>query len=297
MKSALRPWHQTIVLALVLFIHGSMLLMFVLLELEQGGSSEPIILVADEEREQLTERDWVAMNNSLPNTQMATLHQISPPSPEEAQKLQDELIKAETKEMIEEQQKEAAQEKKIDEALDLASQFLELPESKKTEALVQKKEEAPLDEKPLQKMPLPKETEKAPLSFAQLAQGFVNQIAQVDMAVESSRQGPADMTMVVMVNYFQKVLKNIGDSYSITNQMAPSDAQARDAHVMLALNKNGTIHSLNVTQSSGNQRVDNYLLQLVKHASSSFPPVPSSIKDRPLRLPILHRSGLRLRGI
>ncbi len=262
-----------------------MLLVFVVVELQNGDQTkQPIIVMADEEREQIAERDWVAMNNSLPNTQMATLHQMSPPSEQKAQ----DLIEANVQEKLEEVEQNTAQEKKIDEAIDLASQILELPEPNKVEKAAIEKKEPPKKDSAVQKIEQPpKPTQKTPLSFTQLAQGFMNQIAQVDIAVESNRQGPADMGMVVMVNYFQKVLKTIGESYSITNQMAPPDAQARDAHVMITLNKNGTIHSLDVTQSSGNQKVDSYLLQLVRHASSSFPPIPSSIKDSPLRIPTL----------
>ena len=293
MKSALRPWHRTLILALVFLIHGSMLLMFIMVEMQGDGTfSEPTIMIAqDEPEERMSEQDWVALNNSLPNTQMATLHEMSPPSQDEIEEMYQELSAQETLRQAQ-GERNMEEEQKIDEAIDLASQFLEVAQKESPQETIQETREEPKQEEKIASISSQKSNQKEPLSFAQIAQGFAAQIAQVDMAVESNRQGPANMTMVVMVNYFQKVLKNIGESYSITNRTAPNDPQAQDAHVMIALNKDGTLHSVNLMQSSGNQRVDNYLLQLVKHASSSFPPVPSAIKENPLRMPVLQVRSL-----
>ena len=76
MKSALRPHHQAIVLALILLIHGSILMLFILMEFQSAGKHEATVMMEEEQPENsMTERDWVALNNSLPNTQYKSFHQ------------------------------------------------------------------------------------------------------------------------------------------------------------------------------------------------------------------------------
>lgn len=291
MQSSLRPWQRTIIFALVILLHGSMLLLFVMFELEKQSSAtlpDPMVISLEEQEPPLSEQELVALNNSLPLTQMGTAHQVVPEDDQTTQEADDFF--AQHSEEIEDQKTEEAQrEQKIEEALDLASQFLELPKPQEQKAAQQKETEEPKEIEPEKKMPV-RTGQK--LSFTQLAQGFANQIAQVNMAVESNRQGPADMGMIMFVNYCQKILSNIGDSYRITNHTAPQDKLPQDAQILMVLNRNGTIQSLNLVRSSGSERIDNYLLQLFKHASSSFPPAPTAIKEAPIKLPVFNIGSL-----
>jgi TonB family protein len=52
----------------------------------------------------------------------------------------------------------------------------------------------------------------------------------------------------------------------------------------MALNKNGTIRSLNIVEPSGNRAVDEQALFLMRDASESFPPVPDYLPHDPFSM-------------
>ncbi len=190
MKSALRTHHQAIILALILLIHGGMLLMFIIAEFK-STPQEAIVMV--EQDESPTDREWVALNNSLPNTQLVA--QEAAPQPEEQPEVDEkpddsQMVEQAVAEQQPTEHKEipeiVAQEKDIDEAIELASHFLE---SKKPQE-VQPEEELKKD--PPQKQPTaltqissPAAPAKPMPTLAQLAQGFVEHLQQADMAVRS----------------------------------------------------------------------------------------------------------------
>ena len=289
MKSALRPYHQAIVLALILLIHGSILMLFIVMEFQSAGKHEATVMM-EEEQPHMTERDWVALNNTLPNTQMVAQEAAEHPQeqpevfekPHESQAIeQHEAVQEEKKQEI------VAQEEEIDEAIALASQFLELKKPVE-EAPPEEKKEEPLQE---QRHPItqitdtPTPSRQTP-SFAQLAQGFVEHLQQADMTVQSNRSGTASIDQIKHINYCQKIIGCVVNSYKISNHTAPHKGiLAQRARLHLALNSNGTIASLTLQQSSGDNSVDRFLLDMFKDASSSFPPIPAAIKENPYHLP------------
>ncbi len=52
MKSSLRPHHQLLIIAILLLIHGGMLMTLILVNMNEGGSHEPIIMVEDQNRQE-----------------------------------------------------------------------------------------------------------------------------------------------------------------------------------------------------------------------------------------------------
>ena len=273
MKSSLRTHHQLIILAIILFIHGGMLMTFII-QMNQGGPYEPIIMVEPQDQhDTFPERDWVALNNSMPNTQMATMaYQDAQPEIDKNPEVK------EKKEQEEEHEKETADEQTFDEALAMATQILE--KEKTVEAHKQEsKKETIIPEK--QQIPSP----RTQLTLAQLAQGFSEQLQQADMAVRSDRGGVASIDQIKHISYCQKIIGCLVNSYKINNSNCPTKILKNRARIHLALNKNGSIHQLTVQQSSGDPGIDQFLVHMFKDAATSFPPVPEALHADPYHLP------------
>jgi len=64
----------------------------------------------------------------------------------------------------------------------------------------------------------------------------------------------------------------------------PNTGNDLTTHILLALNKDGSIKALTVEQSSGDLRLDAFLLFIFRDASSSFPPVPSYLPHDPFTM-------------
>jgi hypothetical protein len=122
-------------------------------------------------------------------------------------------------------------------------------------------------------------------SFAQLAQGFVEHLQHAEMAVRSDRKGVASIDQIKHLNYCQKIIGCIVNSYKIHNHGAPKKLLAHQARIQLVLNRNGSIAQLQLQQSSGDISVDRFLLDMFQDAGSSFPPVPNALKENPYVLP------------
>lgn len=135
-------------------------------------------------------------------------------------------------------------------------------------------------------------TTAAPLTLAQLAQGFVQSMQQVsstqhaDMAVVSNQRGIASLEQIKHVNYCKKIIECIVNSYKIKCPSGQAEKLPHPALVYLALNKTGGIHTLQLYQSSGSASIDRFLLDIFQHASSSFPPLPSGMGREPYPLPV-----------
>lgn len=289
MKSALRTHHQAIILALILLIHGGMLLMFIIAEFK-SSPQEAIVMV--EQDESPSDREWVALNNSLPNTQLVA--QEAAPQPEEQPEVDEkpddsQMVEQAVSEQQPAEQKEVpeivAQEKDIDEVIELASHFLEGKKPQKVPPEELKKDPTPEQPTATTQISPPATPAKPTPTLAQLAQGFMEHLQQADMAVRSDSKGVASIDQIKHLNYCQKIIGCVVNSYKIHNHTAPKKALTNRARIHLALNKNGSIAQLTLQVSSGDVSIDRFLLDIFKDASSSFPPVPAALKENPYTLP------------
>jgi outer membrane biosynthesis protein TonB len=292
MKSALRRHHQAIILALILLIHGGMLMMFIVAEF--NTVPQEAIVMVEQDESPLSDREWVALNNSLPNAQLVA--QEAAPQPEEQSEIfeksddspmvEQTVAKQQTAEQKEQPHEMVAQEKEIDEAIELASHFLE---SKKPHEIQPEEElkKEPIPDQPtaithISSSPTPA---KQTPTLAELAQGFVKHLQQADMAVRSDHKGVASIDQIKHLNYCQKIIGCVVNSYKIHNHTAPKKALAHRARIYLALNRNGSIARLTLQESSGDVSIDRFLLDMFQDASSSFPPVPTALQENPYTLP------------
>ena len=305
MKSALRPSHQLIIIALVLLIHGSMLMTFMIIEFQSGALEMPkheAIVMMEEEKEAPQEHahwvamsavmpnaqtNWVAMNAVMPNAQ-AVAQESESPSSEQPQPA--DTMQVEQQSETQKHHSELTAQENIDDAIALATQILDLkqPEKIQSKELTQSKAISPTAHI----------TKNSPESkniptLAQITQGFVAHLQQADMAVKSNRGGIASIDQIKHLNYCQKIIGCIVTTYKINNHTAPNKKMLdRRARVQLALNRNGTIAHLALQESSGDSAVDAFLLNMFKDASSSFPPVPAALTENPYQLPLFSIDSL-----
>lgn len=141
---------------------------------------------------------------------------------------------------------------------------------------------------PMQEIKESVQQPKNNLTFAQLAQGFVKHVEQsAAIQVESSKTGVANVEQLKHLNYIKKIIDCIENSFIINTAHIPANKTLKSiAYVQLAVNKDGSIHTLTIAQSSGNTEVDRFLLYVFKDASSSFPPIPTSLQQNPYRFPL-----------
>lgn len=293
-------WPITLfVLILILLLHAAGLLSLLLAQLESLQQEKELIITLDEQESAPIERDWVAMNNSMPATQFA---QVDP-----QQEAQNSEPAQPDQESIEAAQ-ETPQENNMDQAIAAAQQLLagaqeeikaetieddgewvalQMPKEK-NEDRTESPEKKELELTHSQTNVLP-ELKEAPsqkkLSLAQLTQGFVQHLEQAAMEVKSNKGGAASIDQMKHLHFCQKIIGCIVNSYKIHSHQLPHDKNMGLLRIQLALNENGSIHTLRIDRSSGNPSADRFLLQLFQDASSSFPPVPTTFKEKPYQLP------------
>ena len=294
MNSSLNGRHKATAVVICVLVHCMLLIGIIIIEFHDPVH-EPIILIADQEQQDaldahtpLTQEQWVAMNNSLPNAQfmhMPTQAEQEPSAAPPEMVAQEEPQTPDQIEVAEQgnQPKERLIEDSIDEVIELATQFIQ-------EQTEPHKEKPPIQEK-LPKKPIPQKMspERSEITLAQIAQGFVSQIKQeAPMAVDSNVQGQASMQQLQQLHYCQKIIGCIVNSYKINRHGAPGIRQENRMSIHLAINKDGTINTLRIVQSSGSAPLDQFVLGMFKDASSSFPPLPQTFKAVPFHLPFFN---------
>lgn len=300
MKRSLGWPITTCILILILLLHAAGLLSLLLAQLESLQQEKELIISLEDQESPMSERDWVAMNNSLPDTQFAQIDesiQEQPQLEEEASHETDSQIAQKTPAdnqmdqavAVAQQMLEAAQEPIIEEKADDSEWVaIQVPknESEEKEIVEQLKKEVELTHASTNQLPELKSspTEKK-LSLAQLTQGFVQHLEQAAMAVKSDKSGAASIDQMKHLHFCQKIIGCIVNSYKIHSHQVPHDKSMGQLRIQLALNENGSIHTLRIDRSSGNPSIDRFLMQLFKDASSSFPPVPATFKEKPYTLP------------
>lgn len=359
-QSSLNWRIQSIILILILLLHGSLLIMLFIAHLESTQTGhEAIVMIDPDELQQLPSMTAIAQHDPLPALPTALptmpaaapIKETPPPAPKPLDPLpatrldsMPNLAAANAQQKSPEKIAEPSLDHKIDEALALAQQMLNEEQEKPAPIVAQKvaekpetiadnsseeekesdegtaplkasttiaqlieKKEASKDKKEPVKQANNSATEnkdknlaefsyqsspmgaKKNLSLAQLTQGFVGHLEQAAMAVRGNHSGAATAEQLKQINFCQKILNCVVNSYKIQRMNMPNNhREMKAARILLVLNDNGSINALEMHQSSGNVAVDNFLLELFRDASSSFPPVPASFNQKTYMLPVFN---------
>lgn len=154
-------------------------------------------------------------------------------------------------------------------------------------------DEAPVEKKVEQKKQRAEQTQKVSnekLTLASLAKGFLNKLEEkgehlVNMI--GNKKGNPTADQIKYERYFQKIDASLKSAMrihrykfdEITQSMAPTKTRCI---VTVCLNRNGRTQNLSIAGASNIRVIDEFLLFLVKEASSAFPPVPKYITEEPL---------------
>src|SRR3990172_466119 len=133
----------------------------------------------------------------------------------------------------------------------------------------------------------PTGAQKPPLSLAQLTQGFLHHLEEggtYGVSMIGKKNGIPSEDQLKYERYLQKLGWCLQNSYNINNDRCPAVAQDTIAHILLVLNRDGTMKHLNVAKSSGNIHLDQFTLFVFRDASTSFPPLPQYLPDDPFAI-------------
>jgi len=158
---------------------------------------------------------------------------------------------------------------------------------KKPEEKIKKQENPPIKKqpKPIQKPKPPKKK----LTLADITKGFsdytqkqgINLVQYVNSAkgVPTDEQIKRERYTRKLFDCFDILMKIKRNTLVLTQKVSPN--HLFKITVNYVINKNGSLHYIKVLKTSGIHEVDNFIVDLIKEASSSFPPVPSYLsKDK-----------------
>ena len=130
-------------------------------------------------------------------------------------------------------------------------------------------------------------TKKTP-SLAQLTQGVLNYVkdeGQYAVSMIGKRGGVPSDEQMKYERFLQKLSHCLQTSFSINNDRFPQcDPSVSSIEIFLALNKDGTLHNLRLVKTSGDPRVDAFMMFAFRDASSSFPTVPHYLPHNPFSI-------------
>ena len=119
---------------------------------------------------------------------------------------------------------------------------------------------------------------KPPLSLAQLTQGFLNHVKDEGkhaIHMLGKKNGMPSDEQIKYERYLQKISWCLQNSFNINNDHFPTSTTTEvEVHVLLALNRDGSVKLCRVAKTSGDRQLDQFTLSIFNDASSSFPPVP-----------------------
>lgn len=283
MEQKLSRYQNLTVLLITILLHAGILLALVIIKFDQP-LSEAIILLEDHDVlkiKQPPQQDWVSLSPSIavpvtPAPQSIQTPGQNSPASSPNQETQ-EIDNQENHEVGNQESSSKRDEEQMHHAVALAQKLLTHLEEQ-----AQKKGNSPLEKTPTQE--LRRTSKPAAPTLAQITQGFMQHV-QSPMAVRSNKQGEASMEQLQQMHYLQKILACIVNSYKIHLDTALCKHTMQQARIQLALSRNGSIHTLQLAQSSGNATIDQFLIFLFQDAGLSFPPLPASFKEQIFYLP------------
>jgi hypothetical protein len=129
---------------------------------------------------------------------------------------------------------------------------------------------------------------KPPLTLAQLSQGFLNHVKDEGkhaIHMLGKKSGTPSDEQIKYERYLQKLSWCLQNSFNIHNDRFPPSANMKDnAHVLLALNKDGSLKHCHVSKTSGDRNLDHFITFIFNDASTSFPPVPQYLPHDPFAI-------------
>jgi len=136
--------------------------------------------------------------------------------------------------------------------------------------------------KPTQPKPSLQQTayKKPKLTLAQLAEGFAHHMEQegdlsIAIAMAGKSNAKATESQLRIGRFLQKVLDGVKTSWVTQKRHYPLSHPIQiSIHFNMSINKDGSLHGITITQSSGSSSLDAYITGIIKDASSSFPPIP-----------------------
>jgi hypothetical protein len=130
-------------------------------------------------------------------------------------------------------------------------------------------------------------TKKTP-SLAQLTQGVLNYVkdeGQYAVSMIGKKGGVPSDEQMKYERFLQKLSHCLQTAFSINNDKFPQcDPSVNSIEIFLALNKDGTLHNLRLVKTSGDPRVDAFMMFAFRDASSSFPTVPHYLPHNPFSI-------------
>ncbi len=126
-------------------------------------------------------------------------------------------------------------------------------------------------------------------TLAQLAQGFMHRINDATgnhlVSMHGPKKGLPSAQQMKYERYIQKLDACITNSFAIhSRECTISSPIEDDTLVLMVINRNGTLRHIALRQSSGNKKLDAFVLSVVYDASLSFPPIPDYLSDDPLTI-------------
>ncbi len=136
------------------------------------------------------------------------------------------------------------------------------------------------------------------LTFSKIANGFMQYMKNPahipsSIRVDSQKKGSVSDKQIARMNFDQKLLNCIVNSYRIHRLDAPHRTQKDRAAVALAINRDGSIYSLALLQSSGVVEIDRFILAFFQDTQGSLPPIPQQF-SAPYHLPVITFNDVRL---
>lgn len=129
---------------------------------------------------------------------------------------------------------------------------------------------------------------KPPITLAQLTQGFLdrgnNSSGSHGVSMIGMKTGKPSHEQLKYERYLQKLEWCFQNSLRINRDRIPPFSGNVTVYIALAINRDGTLKNLAVSQSSGNILLDKFVLFIFQDASSSFPPMPSYLPDDPFAI-------------
>ena len=258
MEQKLSRYQNLLVLIIALLLHAGILLSIIIMKFDHPQTEAMVVLAQNDEPQQYQtpQNDWVTMSQSSPTSPSPPTQQTMPSPEQQAPTQQAQELQA---------MQEAApilNEEQMQNAVSLAQKLLARAE--KREVAKKEPEQPKKSQDQLVKQPSsPAEQPQSPsLTLAQLTQGFMQHLQESPMTVRSNKQGQASMQQMQQMHYMQKIIGCIVNSYKIHNNSSLRGYNMQQARIQLALNKDGTIHTLQLVQSSGNMTIDQFLLTM-----------------------------------
>ena len=125
------------------------------------------------------------------------------------------------------------------------------------------------------------------VTLAHIAQGYLDSLDQGGSYTIGMAGNPNKLPtneQLQLENFSGKLIWHVQNIHHINFERFNLPALQSSIHIYFMLDRKGHMSNLKILQSSGNAKVDDYILYLFKEASSSFPPLPQFIKQDPAPL-------------